>query len=373
MNRLTLWAAAAAALMVGCTPATITEQEVTDFLENFTASQNQGEASIEPFKAGLGEDFMFFGPGVDSAQTMNRDNIAADWFDSDTTMNAIHHIEIYGENASVFGISTDDYGLFTDNSKYHGIVGRENGKLVWKRWFGVNDWRTTTEMMQPRTESDEARGKYWDMYRAIMRNDFAQASLHADTALAADDQLALAYLAKMIEAAWITGSAEDYRAAYDAATELVAEDDYAAKYTIEAMGLSGEERIAAVGKALMHCPDDPMLIAWTAFWLGGDTDESMQMLERGMKRWPYMAAFHNLMGYRLMAKEDMEGALAHFKLQTRLLPDAANPWDSLGDYYVEVGNKEEARKAFEKALEVDPSFDASKRKLEELDAEDTAS
>ena len=42
------------------------------------------------------------------------------------------------------------------------------------------------------------------MYRAIMRNDFAAASLHADTALAADDQLALAYLAKMIEAAWIT-------------------------------------------------------------------------------------------------------------------------------------------------------------------------
>ena len=35
-----------------------------------------------------------------------------------------------------------------------------------------------------------------------------------------------------------------------------------------------------------------------------------------------MAAFHNLMGYRLMQKEDMEGALAHFQLQTRLLPDA---------------------------------------------------
>ena len=79
-----------------------------------------------------------------------------------------------------------------------------------------------------------------------------------------------------------------------------------------------------------------------------------------------MGAFHNLMGYRLMEKEDMEGALAHFQLQTRLLPDAANPWDSLGDYYVEVGNTEEARKAFEKALEIDPSFDASKRKLDEL-------
>ena len=79
------------------------------------------------------------------------------------------------------------------------------------------------------------------------------------------------------------------------------------------------------------------------------------------------------MGYRLMQKEDMEGALAHFELQTRLLPDAANPWDSLGDYHVEAGNTEEARKAFEKALEIDPSFDASKRKLEELNSADADS
>ena len=372
MNRFALCTAAAAALLIGCTPAPMTEQEVTDFLENFTSTQNQGEAGVEPFKAGLGAEFMYFGPAVDSAQTMNRDDIAADWFDSDTTMTTVHHIEIYGDNASVFGVTTDDYGLFTDNSKYHGIVGRENGKLVWKRWFGVNDWRTSTSMLMPRTESDEARGKYWDMYTAIMRNDFVEASLHADTALAADDQLALAYLAKMIEAAWITGSAEDYRAAYNTATELVAEDDYAAKYTIEAMGLSGDERIAAASKALMHSPHDPMLLAWTSFWLG-NTDESIQMIKRGMKRWPYMAAFHNLMGYRLMEKEDMEGALAHFQLQTRLLPDAANPWDSLGDYYVEVGNTEEARKAFEKALEVNPSFDASKDKLEELNKSSTDS
>ena len=192
------------------------------------------------------------------------------------------------------------------------------------------------------------RGKYWDMYRAIMRNDFAKASLHADSALAADDQLALAYLAKMIEAAWITGSADDYRAAYNTATELVAEDDYAAVHHRS----DGTERRRAHrpgGKALMHSPDDPLLIAWTAFWLGDDTDQSIQMIKRGMERWPYMAAFHNLMGYRLMQKEDMEGALAHFELQTRLLPDAANPWDSLGDYHVEAGNTEEARKAFEKA------------------------
>ncbi len=365
MNRSFLVALSAAIGLASCGPAPLTEQEVADFLHTFTSTQNQGEASIQPFIDGLASDFMYFGPNVDTAQTMNRANIAADWFDGDTTTTSIHHIEIYGENASVFGISTDDYGLFKDASKFHGVVGRENGKLVWKRWFGVNDWRTSTRMLQPQTDNDRARAKYWDMYRAIMRNDFAEASLHADSALAADDQLALAYLAKMIEAAWITGSADDYRAAYDAATERVADDDFAAKYTIEAMGLKGDERVAAASKALMHCPHDPMLIAWTAFWLG-DTDESIHMIERGLERWPYMAAFHNLMGYRLMSQEDMEGARAHFELQVRLLPDAANPWDSLGDFHLAAGNTEEARKAFEKAVEVDPSFKASQTKLDKL-------
>lgn len=41
--------------------------------------------------------------------------------------------------------------------------------------------------------------------------------------------------------------------------------------------------------------------------------------------------------------------------------------DALGDHCVEAGNTEEARKAFEKVLEIDPLFDASKPNPDERD------
>ena len=368
MTRFATFFALVCAALVGCKPDPLTKQEVQQFLMEYTATQNRGEASIEPFKEGLAKDFMFFSPDVDSAQTMQLENITADWFDSDTVTLQIEHIEVLGENASVFGTTTDDYGFFQDNNRFHGVVGRENGKLVWKRWFGVSDWKSTTQMLSPRTESEEAERKYWDMYRSIMRGDFVEASLHADTALAADDQLAMAYFAKMIEASWITGVEEDFQSAYNRATELVEEDDFGAKYAIQALGLRGEERIVAATRAMAHCPHDPMLMSWTSFWLG-DTEESMAMLKLGLERWPYVASFHNLMGYRLMSQGDIPGAKKYFEFQTRLLPDAANVWDSLGDYYMKAGDKAKARKAFEKALEIDPEFKFSIRKLAELDGE----
>ena len=113
--------------------------------------------------------------------------------------------------------------------------------LVWRERLAHLD--VDVDALHP---SDEAGSKYWDMYRAIMRNDFAKASLHADSALAAEPARPR-LPRKMIEAAWIMRP-DDYRAAYNTATELVAEADYAAKYT-KAMGLSGDERIAAAGKA----------------------------------------------------------------------------------------------------------------------------
>ena len=126
---------------------------------------------------------MFFGPAVDSAQTMNRDNIAADWFDSDTSMTAVHHIEIYGENASVFGVSTTLWTLHRQQQ-----IPRHCGPRKWQigvEALPMNDWRTSTSMLMPRTESD-ARGKYWDMYRhhAQTCRAFARDSALAQTTVA---------------------------------------------------------------------------------------------------------------------------------------------------------------------------------------------
>ena len=85
--------------------------------------------------------------------------------------------------------------------------------------------------------------------------------------------------------------------------------------------------------------------------------------------------FFHLPNERIISGYSTRNTLANtqYLSESTLLPDAANPWDSLGDYYVEAGNTEEARKAFEKALEIDPSFSASQRKLDELNNPSEAS
>jgi tetratricopeptide (TPR) repeat protein len=180
-----------------------------------------------------------------------------------------------------------------------------------------------------------------------------------------DASLALAYVAKILDAGWVKGDEVAYEKAQKAGLEAIDNESIAEQSFMTAFTSEGKVRMEAAMKALAYAPQDPLIIAYTAYWLG-DGEESVALLQRGLKRWPKMGAFHNLMGYRMMAEENMEAAKMHLVLQTRFMADAANPWDSMGDYYVAVDNKEEAIKCFEKALEIDPAFSDSQDKIDEL-------
>jgi tetratricopeptide (TPR) repeat protein len=77
----------------------------------------------------------------------------------------------------------------------------------------------------------------------------------------------------------------------------------------------------------------------------------------------------NFLGYTLLREEKLDMSLAIFQLNVQLFPEEANPYDSLGDAYLEKGNTELAIESFKKALRIDPSFESSKRKLEEFKLE----
>jgi len=74
----------------------------------------------------------------------------------------------------------------------------------------------------------------------------------------------------------------------------------------------------------------------------------------------------NFLGYVLMGEEKLDTALGILKLNVRLFPDEANPYDSLGDAYIENGDTLLAIGCFERALEKDPQFESSKQKFEQL-------
>ncbi len=80
-------------------------------------------------------------------------------------------------------------------------------------------------------------------------------------------------------------------------------------------------------------------------------------------------AFYNGYGYFLLQQNKPEKAIEMFKRQALLLPEEANPYDSLGDGYRAAGKLQEALVSYKKAVEINPGFEASKKNIEELEEE----
>jgi tetratricopeptide (TPR) repeat protein len=74
----------------------------------------------------------------------------------------------------------------------------------------------------------------------------------------------------------------------------------------------------------------------------------------------------NVMGYGLLQKGKAQDAISVFVLNLELFPDYANGYDSLGEAWLKIGDKQKARKAYEKAMKLDPSLSSSKKALEGL-------
>ncbi len=74
----------------------------------------------------------------------------------------------------------------------------------------------------------------------------------------------------------------------------------------------------------------------------------------------------NRLGYDCLNKEKKQLAIALFKANVMAYPDKVDVYDSLGEAYLENGNKELAIEYYKKALEIDPKYPTAIRALEEL-------
>ena len=74
----------------------------------------------------------------------------------------------------------------------------------------------------------------------------------------------------------------------------------------------------------------------------------------------------NAFGYALLGKQRVVDAIEVFKLNVESYPNSANVYDSLGDAYQAAARKEDAIKAYEKALTIDPTYPSSLENLRRL-------
>ncbi|CAL2103114.1 Serine hydrolase [Tenacibaculum sp. 190130A14a] len=75
----------------------------------------------------------------------------------------------------------------------------------------------------------------------------------------------------------------------------------------------------------------------------------------------------NKIGYTLLAGEQYrDWVVPLFEMNTQMFPKNANIWDSLGDGYTAMRDTENAIKAYQKALEIDPTISSSIESLGKL-------
>ncbi len=80
-------------------------------------------------------------------------------------------------------------------------------------------------------------------------------------------------------------------------------------------------------------------------------------------------SFYNQYGYFLLKRKKYDKAIKMFRKQVQLAPDKANPHDSFGDGLRAAGRLQEALAEYQKALQMDPTFKASKKKIKQIKEE----
>ncbi len=77
----------------------------------------------------------------------------------------------------------------------------------------------------------------------------------------------------------------------------------------------------------------------------------------------------NTLGYRFLTLDRPADAVALFERNTREFPESSNAYDSLGDGFAALGNKDAAIASYRRSYELDPRNEHARREAERLAAE----
>ena len=121
-----------------------------------------------------------------------------------------------------------------------------------------------------------------------------------------------------------------------------------------------------VERLVARYPHDSFLRMESIFATMSDIGPDM-ILRRGKELYsmnPNFTPALNIMGYAYMQKDEMDSAKDVLQEQVRRQAGKANPYDSLGDYYLEVNDNKMALKYFEQSSKM--GLKASESKVDSL-------
>ncbi len=246
-------------------------------------------------------------------------------------------------------------------------------------WGPVNIARTIRQtkwangeaiIMSSSTENQDAKNAFnvggWYLYNI----DWDRAYEKFSEAIELDPNFALAYGMRARTSAFL-GNGEDLVDDLDIAVSmsLNATEDEAS--LINALALSvtdGTNDVfnKTVEELAAKYPDDSMLAFETIFatMTSIGSDAVIEKANALLAKDPDMTPAYNMLGYAYMDKGDLDNAGKALQSQVRLASGMANPYDSMGDYYLAVGDNELALKYFEQSASM--GLNASTAKADSL-------
>ena len=225
------------------------------------------------------------------------------------------------------------------------------------------------KVMQWTSESDEAKNSFntgmWQLYNL----EWEQANDSFSNAIEQDKSFALAYAMRARTHFFMqnqTAAAEDLEVAVSMSLNASAEEKkmILSLYNDNELGTSSFNQV--VERLVRMYPDGSFLRFESIFATMSEIGPDM-ILRRGKDLYsmnPNFTPALNIMGYAYMQKDEMDLAKQTFQEQVRRQSGKANPYDSLGDYYLEVNDNEMALKYFEQSSKM--GLKASESKVDSL-------
>ncbi len=86
-----------------------------------------------------------------------------------------------------------------------------------------------------------------------------------------------------------------------------------------------------------------------SYFITKDNAASLKDIKKIVNLSPYYAGGQNMLGYNYMAMGNMKKAKKAFEAYIRMAPEEANPYDSMGEYYMNLKDYTKSAEFYEKA------------------------
>ena len=225
------------------------------------------------------------------------------------------------------------------------------------------------KVMQWTSESDEAKSAFntgmWQFYNL----EWEKANESFSSAIETDESFALAYAMRSRTHRLMENQSsanEDLDVAVSMSLNASVEEKkmILTLYDDNQLGTNSFDRV--VERLVRKYPDGSFLRMESIFATMSDIGPDM-ILRRGKELYamnPNFTPALNIMGYAYMQKDEMDLAKETLQEQVRRQAGKANPYDSLGDYYLEVNDNAMALKYFEQSSKM--GLKASESKVDSL-------